>query len=91
LIKDVIFRSLSYPAASFGGVPSDPSSLAAVLAAASGDTPSWMQAWGSVIAAGAAVLTLGVAGAAAAVAWGQLSESRRLRREQAQAYVVIYA
>jgi hypothetical protein len=75
-------------------VPTDSFGLPNLLTAAATDAPSWAdawQAWGSVIAAGAAVLTLLAAIAAAIVAWGQLRESRDLRREQAQAYVVAYA
>ncbi|MGY1652856.1 hypothetical protein [Geodermatophilus sp. SYSU D01119] len=72
-------------------MPSDPLSI---LVAASEEAPPWTdtwQAWGSVVAAGAALLTLAAAIAAAVVAWGQLKEARRVRREQAQAYVVVYA
>lgn len=72
----------------------DPITASTVLAAASNQAPSWTdvwQAWGSVVAAGAGVLTLLTAVAAAVVALGQLNEARRVRREQAQAYVVVYA
>jgi hypothetical protein len=63
----------------------------ALTAASASNEPtavSWAdawQAWGSLIAAGVALLTLEVAVIAAAVAWRQLGEARRLRREQAQA------
>lgn len=75
-------------------MPSEVSALTTVLTAAAADAPSWAdawQAWGSVVAAGAAVLTLCVALAAAVFAKKQVQEAQATRREQAQPYVVVYA